>query len=239
MANLVGIILIATGKYNRFIQPLLDSADKFFFEGKNVDVYLFADKEFRGEAPARMSLIYINIPHLPWPYPTLYRYKWITENKNVITSDYVFYMDVDMLFVGKVDSEIIPTKQGLTAVRHPGFHARGGWGDNKTTVNSTAYMHPSLRKTYYAGGFQGGQRDMYLLACEIMAKGIATDEGKCVVAGWQDESHWNCYLWSRPHLDLTPSYCMVEEMELRVKWLIATLQPKILALKKNHQELRS
>lgn len=239
MANPVGIILIATGKYDRFIQPLLNSADRFFFEGKPIDVYLFADKEFVGNVPARISLTRINTPHLPWPYPTLYRYKWITEHKADITAEHIFYMDVDMLFVGKVDCEIIPSKQGLTAVRHPGFHARGGWGDNKTNANSTAYLHPSLRKTYYAGGFQGGQRDMYLLACETMAKGIDMDEEKGIMAGWQDESHWNCYLWARPHLDLTPAYCMVEESELRVKWGISTLPCKILALKKNHNELRS
>jgi hypothetical protein len=235
----VGIILIATGAYDMFLQPLLDSMEKYFFIDHSICIYLFTDKKHSIVCSERIAISEFRVPCLKFPYPTLYRYKWISEKTASMKSDNIFYMDVDMLFVDYVGEEILPDGSGLVAVHHPGFYAKGGWGDRGTAEGSTAYIPRPLRKRYYAGGFQGGERSAYLSACASMAKNIDTDEKRGLMACWHDESHWNKYLTGHEFMALTPAYCMVEEMNLRERWGISHISPKIIALKKNHSEIRS
>ena len=235
----VGIILIATGAYDMFLQPLLDSMEKYFFIDHSICVYLFTDKKNFVVYGERIVINELRVPCLKFPYPTLYRYKWISENTASMKSDNIFYMDVDMLFVDYVGEEILPDNSGLVAVHHPGYYAKGGWGDNKTIKHSTAFIPIPHRKHYYAGGFQGGRKDVYLSACAFMANNILADERKGIMACWHDESHWNKYLSRHKCKELTPMYCMVEEQELRERWGIADIPPKIIALKKDHNKLRT
>jgi hypothetical protein len=151
----LGLILVATGKYDRFVEPLLRSADKHLLEGNTIAVYLLADKPNLIKTPGRIRMKQFEILHLPWPYPTLYRYKWITQYADEMTARNLFYCDVDMLFVNKVGEEIIPRNESLVAVRHPGFYVNNGWGDHATSSNSIAYLPRPIRTNYCAGGFQG------------------------------------------------------------------------------------
>jgi histo-blood group ABO system transferase len=245
--KMIGLIVICTGKYDIFLQPLIDSADKWFFKGHKFDIYLLSDKDYEVEVPQRIILSRYFVPHLPFPLPTLLRYKWISQYKDNLTAHNLFYLDVDMLFVNEVGIEILPDEAGLVATHHPGFF-HGGWGDNGTHPLSTAYLKPEMRKSYFAGGFQGGRRKNYLEAAQSMTENIDTDfdtaktydisDNNGVLAKWHDESHWNKYLKYHPSKKLIPSYCMVEEVELRKKWKIDNLTPRILALKKNHKEIR-
>lgn len=235
--KLLGLILIATGKYDKFVKPLLDSADKYLMAGQSLDIYFMTDKPYMEKHPERFNVVSLNVPHLPWPYPTLYRYKWITEYASVLTAHSLYYLDVDMLFVNEVGEEILPDETGLVAVRHPGFY-HGGWGDHGTKSNSTAYLPPEKRKDYYAGGLQGGERLSYLRACLQLDDNIRADEMNVVSAKWDDESHWNWYLKHAAHKSLTPEYCMVEQVELRKKWGIDKLTPRIIALAKDHKQIR-
>ena len=237
--NLLGLIIIATGKYDRFIEPLLSSADKYLLLGHNLDIYLMTDKPYTGKCPERFSVASLNVPHLPWPCPTLYRYKWITLYADLMTASNLYYLDVDMLFTNKVGEEILPDETGIVAVRHPGFYVNCGWGDHKTGVVSLAHVEPSRRLFYFAGGFQGGERTAYLNACADMSINIDTDISNKVMAQWHDESHWNHYLKHHPYRSLTPEYCMVEQVELRKKWGIDNLTPRIVALKKDHSKIRN
>jgi len=249
--NKVGLIIISTGKYDRFIQPLVNSMDKHFFAGDEFDVYLLSDNEYLISYPERVSHQRFHVPHLPFPLPTLNRYKWITQYSDSITAKNLFYMDVDMLFVGSVGDEIRPNGKQLVATYHPGFYMNDGWGDNDTHPLSRAYLHPKMRTHYYAGGFQGGERKTYLEACGIMAMRIEEDfeiartidftKNNGILARWHDESHWNCYLkyGMSTFKSLTPEYCMAEQIELRKKWKIDNLIPKIIALEKDHNKLRT
>ena len=221
----VGLLLIATGKYDIFLQPLLESVDKYFFPNDEVQIYLFTDKNYTSK-----QITIFPIQHRPFPYPTLYRYRFFTTYAGAIKSDYLFYMDVDMLFVDYVGKEILGD---LVAVRHPGYF-RGGWGDYGTPKNSLAYVNPKERRGYYAGGFQGGRRDNYLSAALGMATNIDIDKSAGIVAQWHDEAHWNKYLTTHPFKELTPSYCFPEAVWAKD----IPFRPVIKALDKNHKELR-
>lgn len=237
----IGLLLIVTGKYDIFLERLLESLDTHFFPKDDVVIYLFWDKPYyRLRLPARFSVVCVPTKHIPFPFPTLYRYKYFSQASEKINTNYLFYMDVDMLLVGDVDREILPdvlNEELLVSTLHPGFYKGGGaWCDYK---GSTAYTPENLRERYYAGGFQGGETNAYINACYEMAKNITTDEQCGIITEWHDEQHWNKYLCTRKPKMLTPEYCMVMNPETRAQYGLLSLNPRIIALEKNHEELRS
>lgn len=237
----VGILLIATGKYDQFVQPLILALDKYFLPDRPLTVFLFTDaispeNTIEFISTQRVQIKPYRIPSYKFPQATLYRYKIFTSiGKDAYkVCSHLFYMDVDMGIVAPVGEEILAP---ITAVRHPGFYNDGGsWGND---AQSLAYTAPEKRKHYYAGGFQGGSLDHYWAIMTLLAHRISQDEANGVMAEWHDESHWNWYLAENPVFnELSPEYCMVEQHELRQKWGIDHFNPKIVALAKDHAELR-
>jgi histo-blood group ABO system transferase len=241
IVNKIGLIMIATNKYNSFLQPLIDSADEFFFIGDSYDIYVFTSDPAI-ELKSERATIYIH-EILPFKFPqaTLYRYDIMTRFKDWFYSEYLFYLDVDMKFVDYVGDDICDV--GLTAVLHPGYW-KGGWGSRHTHPASMAYLKPELWKAYCCGAFQGGKREMYLDAAQVMAEAIKIDLDTAgnlgyvknwgILAEWHDETFWNWYLRTQSPYDvmtLPPSYCYPETWTL-------PLEKKIIALDKNHEQLR-
>lgn len=227
--NRVGLLLIATGKYDVFLKPLLDSVDKFFFPNERIDIYIFTDKPLAFEYK-RMDITYLQIPHKTFPYATLYRYKYFDHYRYAIHSQYIFYSDVDMRFVGLVGEEILGE---IVAVQHPGFY-KGGWGSANCNPESLAYLPKEQQHGYVAGGFQGGETEKYLRACNVLNARIQDDERRGVMAEWHDETHWNFFIKTlAPHAKiLDPSYCYPESWKL-------PFPKRLLALDKNHAQIRS
>lgn len=244
----IGICLIATNKYKQFVAHLLEGIEKHFFNGHRVNVYLFTDNptyfsSLSLDYSSKVKIYMHIIPAYTFPYATLYRYKIFSMHRSFIEHgfpcDYVFYSDADMAFVREVDASILPSEsERLVATLHPGFFNGGGsWGNNPASLSFTPV---DKRLKYYAGGFQGGVTSAYLDVCEQLALSIKNDEERGVMAEWHDETHWNCYLATHPGFKvLTPEYCMVEQTNLRVRWGINHFVPKIVALSKNHEEIRS
>jgi histo-blood group ABO system transferase len=225
----IALCVIATNAYIDFTWSLLRSADKYFLQGHDVEYHLFTNKRFIGVTALRQTYNHL-IQHEPWPAMTLKRYH-IMSGANLSGYDYVYYIDADMLFVAPVGDEIFGE---LVGVQHPGFYRGGGsWETNNW---SQAYVYPPARKHYLAGGFQGGSK--YYKFCLGMKKGIDKDIESGHIAVWHDESYWNKIFSICPELFtlLDPSYCMVEEPEKRKAWGIDHLEPKIIALAKDHKK---
>jgi histo-blood group ABO system transferase len=223
----VALCIIATNNYIDFVPPLLESAEAYFLSGHQVDYHVFSNKLF---ITAYHNLTFHEIEHQPWPEMTLRRYH-IMSQVDFSGYDYVFYCDSDMLFVASVGDEIFGQ---LVAVQHPGyFRGGGGWEMNR---NSNAWMPECKRKNYIAGGFQGGSD--YVKAFTHLKQMIDEDMDKGCVARWHDESYWNRLksISGGRFKFLDPSYCMVEEPEKRKLWGIDHLQPKIIALAKEHSK---
>jgi hypothetical protein len=120
----IGLFLICTGKYDRFLQPLIDSVEKHFFNGFHLNIYLYTDKEPSVSHSDRIEIKTFPIQHLPFPYPTLYRYQYFHSRRHEISEDdlLVFYSDVDMKFVSDVGLEIImPDQDDSNALRRLPF----------------------------------------------------------------------------------------------------------------------
>lgn len=142
-----------------------------------------------------------------WPAPTLMRYHLFLDKAEQLKEyDYVFYMDADMRVVDKVSDEILG--EGLTAAPHPGYAlATNLIPPYEPNPESEAYI-PRLgeikeengKKRFYpfyaAGGFQGGKAAAFVAAMEKMKDSIDKDFNRNYTAIWNDESHWNRFLYS-------------------------------------------
>jgi histo-blood group ABO system transferase len=227
------ILTIATNKYIQFVERLLDNIEENFLNGHEIQCLLFTDHEVETSDNVRVS----QIEHEPWPMPTLKRYNYFVKEKEFISQfDYCFYFDVDMGIVDKVGDEVL---SDLVATMHPyqSFFAKEERSYDRNEKSLAYVPFGEEGDHYYAGGFNGGSTKRFLEMAEVLADRVNKDLENGVIAVWHDESQMNRYLIdSPPTLTLTPSYCFAEEHMGNPNY---PYPPKIIALKKNHNELRS
>jgi len=223
----IGLLVIATGKYNCFIVPLITSARQHFLKNHKVTYYIFTD-DFALLARETDDVIPIPKEHKPWPHATLSRYETFHQStKTLAQEDYLFYCDADMLFVSAVGDEILGDR---VSTIHPGFMGQRGTPEARS--ESLAYVAPHENMTYFAGGFNGGTSKNFLEMSRIIAHNIEIDMKNDIIAIWHDESHMNRYfIDNSPTTILSPSYCYPESWDL-------PCERKLLALDKNHKEIR-
>lgn len=204
----IGLILICTGElYWPFAKDLIESARKHFLPGQEVDYILWSDM------PPEVNYGTHLIPteQTAWPYPTLMRYHlFLQEEERLSQYDYIFYCDIDMFFVDTVGDEILG--DGITAAEHPMYHLRPGLQfPLEPNPLSTAYI--KVPTHYFAGGFQGGRAKDFIQAMWSMKRSIDQDFSINYLARWNDESHWNKYLFDNPPtIVLSPSYVYPDSM---------------------------
>jgi len=232
----VGLIMIATGKYDRFIQGMISSADNYFLNDYDVSYYIFTDSN--AEIVSRRPVIKIPIEHRPFPYASMDRFKHFTQHADkFVQEEYLFYVDVDCLFVDTVNNAII---EQLVGVRHCGHLDGSGPFENNT--KSTSYIEPAKRKFYYGGGFSGGKREQYLELAKWCSEALEEDQKNGIIPIYHDESILNKYFADHPPtLNLSPSYHypQTDIERYKTKWGGHNWQPKILLLDKDHIKIRS
>jgi hypothetical protein len=246
----IALCIVATNNYCDFVVPLIESAEKYFLadqvgistkEGQswlrkhNVHYHIFSNnmnmwmvKLSASDSTPRIHMHVID--HEPWPAMTLNRYDMIL-GANLKGYDAVYYIDADSRFVAPVGDEVL---QNMVVVAHPGYYIKGN-GSWETNPKSHAFVSPVLKNHYVCGGFQGGRN--FLEYAEIMQRNIEADTASGITAVWHDESHLNAiYGQYRNHITLLPcDYMMPESLEKRKAWRIASINPKILALEKDHK----
>jgi len=222
----IGLLVIATGKYDEFIPPLFKSMKKHFLKDHDVTMFVFSDQDI----PKKDGLFHIFQKHEEWPYATLKRYHVFDKNKEILSKmDYLFYCDADMLFVNNIGNEILGQ---LVGTIHPGFY-NGQRGTYETNEKSTAFIKSNEGNKYYAGGFNGGSSQEFLKMSEFIKNNIDKDLLNNIIAVWHDESHLNKYFIDNiPTVELCPSYCYPESWDL-------PFEKKLLALDKNHNQIRN
>ena len=222
----VALCVIATNDYIEFVIGLYASMQKYFLLGHEVDMHVFTNHDIISPP----NVYFHKVEHHPWPAMTLNRYS-IILSANLSDYDYVYYIDADSRFVAPVGDEIL---KDMVVVEHPGYAVKGG-GAWEERGQSLAYVSPPLRTKYVCGGFQGGAH--FLRICAIIEQAIQYDKWKCITAIWHDESHLNRAFASLTYFNLLDcSYMMPESLEKRKAWGIAHIEPKILALEKDHKK---
>ena len=227
------ILTIATNKYIQFVERLYDNIEDKFLNGHEIQGLLFTEHDVETSDNIKVS----QIDHEPWPMPTLKRYNYFVKEKDYISQfDYCYYFDVDMGIVSEVGDEVL---SDLVATLHPyqSFYPK----EQRTydrNPKSLAYVPAGQEgELYYAGGFNGGSTKRFMEMAEVLADRVTKDLENDVIALWHDESQMNRYLIDNPPtLSLTPSYCFAEEQMYNSEYPYDAI---IIALKKDHNELRS
>jgi histo-blood group ABO system transferase len=229
------ILTIATNRYLRFVEPLRASIARQFLPGHEIRHLLFTNHAVESSQTLRTH----RIAHEPWPLPTLRRYEhFLAEKDFILDHDYCFYLDADMRVDRRVGDEILGD---IVAVRHPYQSflpvAKRTYERNP---RSLACVPVGQGTTYYAGGFQGGRTAAFMEMAAVLAARIRDDTERGVVAVWHDESHLNRYLVDHPpSVSLSPAYCFPEEWYHTGQPHVGdALEPKIVALQKNHVAVR-
>lgn len=220
----IGLLIVATGRYISFVDPLIQSAETFFCKNHEVTYFVFTDSD-RGSTD---RIRYVYQKKLGWPFDTMMRYHMYLANQDfLIGQDYLFSCDADMLFKGVVGDEILEER---VATQHPGFYKGGG--TYETNPKSKACVFSNEGEYYFAGGFYGGATQEFLKIAKTNACNIDEDYRNGIIAVWHDESHWNRYCIDRkPTLILSPAYCYPESWHL-------PFEKKLIALDKNHSDMR-
>ena len=240
----IGLCIVATGKYITFVKPLLDSAEQYFCPQHTRTYFIFTDGA-QSDLDDLLNCSYsdrIVITYqkrLGWPHDTLMRFAIYNEHKDLFAeTDYMFATDADMLFVGTEGDEILHER---VATQHPGFEKNKPlWGSESSydrNPNSTAYIAYGSGTHYFAGGFYGGSTAEFITMMDVVTRNILTDiEKQHYIAVWHDESHLNRYFIDNPPtVMLDRSYCYPEN---GLQKGYPACSPKLLALDKNHSEIR-
>ena len=161
----ISINIIATGKYEIYIDPLIESIEKFFMTGHDIKIILYTDS-IKFAENLRNNLHVIQIENEPWPNPTLKRFHYFLLGEKIIeNSDFTFYIDVDSLFINKVD--LHPGEMhGIIPTLHPGFY--GKVGTPERNPRSKAYLPVDSDNLYFCGGFFGGNSKFFIKSYYFM-----------------------------------------------------------------------
>lgn len=200
--------------YWQYISPMIESAKKFLLKGSEIDFFVWSDMPAK-DLP--QATVFPTEP-MGWPAPTLCRYNLFLEQEEKLKEyDWLFYVDADMAFVSRVGEEILG--EGLTAAQHPMYAlSREYHPPYEPNPKSTAYIprvgrlledkgKKRFEPLYFAGGFQGGRPEAFIKAMKEMKKNIDKDLSNGYISIWNDESHWNKYLFKNPPaVVLSPSY---------------------------------
>lgn len=242
----IGILCICLNPvYWPYCRAMIESAKKHLLTNHEVEYILWTDM------PEEINYGCTLFPTdpVPWPYPTLLRYNLFLQQEEYLKKfDYLFYTDVDMLYVDTVGDEILG--DGLTMAQHPMYALKRSFiPPYEPNPHSSAYIprfgQISIDETgkqwfdplYAAGGFQGGTTESFVEAMKSMKRTIDSDLSKNYIAIWNDESHWNKYLSEHaPAVVLSPSYIYPDSMiDLYYKKIWGCdYPPKIITITKKH-----
>lgn len=229
----VGFLIIATGKYDTFLKPLIDSIEKWVLP-KNKKYYnIFTDKKI--ELNIENYRVF-PIEHRPFPYPTLYRFHFFNKYFNEILGDQLVYIDADTLVNDKIGTEILLP---ITITQHCGYLNIIGTFENRK--ESAAYVPVESRKNYYGGGFYSIEREKFYMLIQECINIIDSDINKGITPIWHDESALNKYFSTvKPNRVLSPSYHYPENIEhIYNLWGGKDkFSCKILLLSKDHKKIR-
>lgn len=237
----VGLLLIATNKYHRFLQGIISSADNWFLKNDNIEVtyYILSDQAPQIQSSRKVG--YIPIEHKPFPFASMDRFKHFTNNAGAFSQeDYLYYVDVDCKFTDTIGPDILGD---LVGVRHCGYYNRPGpVEDNPKSCLYVDNSYPHKWQHYYGGGFSGGRAANYLELAKWCYEKIEQDVSNGIIPVWHDETALNRYFLDHPPtISLPPAYHYPESNIAYYKgmWSPDDWQPKILLLDKNHSEIRS
>lgn len=222
----VAVLIPATQRYTVFAAPILESIERYFLRDCEVECIFLTD------LPNKVTARTLFIPHRPWPGVTIHKFHYLCQyEKELSAFDYLYICDADMRVVAPVGREILGD---LVATRHPSYYDKNIVDvPYERNPESSACIAMGEGKAYVMGAFFGGRTRNVLAMAADRSAAIDADYARGLEAVWHDESHLNRYIYDHaPDVLLSPGYCYPENSSL-------PFEPKILALDKDHDVIRS
>lgn len=210
----VNILTICTGKYSTFFNNFYESCEKFFLKNYKKNYFVFTD----GSLIDKENIIKIDQPKLGWPNDSMMRFKMFnTIFDRLNLDDYVYFFNINMLFVNEVNEEVFPTDKHdfLMGVIHPGYHDTPSiYYPYERNSNSNFFIPYGMGQKYYQGCFNGGRvREFFEMSIDLEKK--IDDDGKNnIIPVWHDESALNWYYIDKNPLSLPFSYAYPESYNI-------------------------
>ncbi|XP_063288864.1 histo-blood group ABO system transferase-like isoform X1 [Pelobates fuscus] len=210
----IGVTVFAIKKYIVFVKKFVETAEKFFMAGFNVNYYIFTDRaedvrQNNFTLNEGRRVIILDVPSYErWQEVSMRRMEMIrnyTKERFINEVDYLVCVDVDMEFSDDVGVEIL---SDLFGTMHPSFYeASRQHFTYERRPESEAYIPDDEGDFYYAGGFFGGTLEEVYKLTNYCHNAMITDMGKNIEARWHDESYINKYfLYHKPTKVLSPEY---------------------------------
>ena len=204
----VGLIITALANYIVFLKALIASADQFFMNSQKVTYFVLTDSPAGvSKIVSRRNIVSIEESNRGWPNNSMLRFAMISSHREQFQEmDFIFCVDVDVIFKDQVDMEALEYRVGTL---HPMHYAESrSTYPYDTNPLSTASIKYAEGEYYISGAFFGGCRDEIMKLSETIHAKILRDLNELnYVARWHDESHLNRYFIDHPPTKLlSPEY---------------------------------
>ncbi|XP_071345980.1 globoside alpha-1,3-N-acetylgalactosaminyltransferase 1-like isoform X2 [Trachinotus anak] len=236
----VAVVVLAVGKYTRFLKGFLETAEKYFLVDFRVTYYIFTDNKQdvpEIELAKGRKITVLDVPSANrWQDVVLSRMKWATiaiDKQIRNEADYLFMMDVDSVFRNRFGAESLSR---LSAVLHRGYYKTERIGfPYERRAESKAYIPADEGDYYYTAAVWGGHlEEMYKLVKYCYNQSEEDAKNK-IEAVWQEESHLNKYLlYNKPTKVLSPEYLFSDYDQIPADVKVV----RISQLVKNYAEVR-
>lgn len=197
----LSVIFIGTGKYLNFLPGWYESCEKYLVPNAKKQYYVFTDGELN-DPPENIIPYYQE--HLSWPYITLLRFETILRASDYLEkSDWVLFLDADMLLVDEVTEKDLFTDKKYIGVHHPCHYLQmpphnsppGAFEINSDSL--ACITDKDDTSVYFQGCLWGGKVPEVIDMMEELKKRTNDDLSKDVIAIWHDESHLNKFYSER------------------------------------------
>jgi hypothetical protein len=219
----VAILYICTGKYEVFWKNFYESANQYLLPGYEKHYFVFTDAaSIFDEGSPRVHKIFQE--SLPWPYPTLYRFKFFKSIQDqLLAFDYIYFFNSNIRVVKEiVAKDFLPLdNEELVVTNHPYY-----WNKKNTKFTyernpaSKAFVPAGQGKIYAAGGLNGGRAKDYLEFVDACYNFTREDESNGIIAVWHDESYLNRYIIDRKVKVLHPGFLYPAETAIPFEKMI-------------------
>ena len=204
----IGILSIATGKYDRFVKDLFDSCEEYFIPEVEKSYYIFTEANVNDISP---KIRKIEQKKLGWPYDTMMRFHMFNSIKEELigSTDYLFFLNANMKPIAKIGQEVLPKGDlNYMGMFHPSFYMAPEQSlPYERKENSKACIKFGEGSKYYQGCFNGGKTEHFLKMSSDLAELLDRDLSNDTYPIWHDESLLNKYYNGRNDvLGINPGY---------------------------------
>jgi len=244
----IGICIAATGSYTQYVPEFFtEDLIQLLLPEEEVYFFVLTDQPSIPPLPNEVINRTFIVPVTVFRSPPMDRERWISDQRALFTDhslagapmDYLFLMDIDLVVLNKVGSEILGKLVGVVHFcsiyftgneimgPHKKEYPRGKHGEYwgafpqcNTGMNyendprSAAYIALPDRRRYYRGGFLGGETQAFLDLCKSVADTMDADEKIGIRAITADEAHVNRYF----HTNIPERVLSVEYLYPELKY---------------------